>query len=415
MLKKLIAGLALSGLFAAGVSTAAYAAGVNVNTAMILWEDISDSRASVDDAEAFLTDFRDTGLNIDGWTNEAFDAFLSEVSVYEDDPNIKTNLTFSMTTPVSTTGGVTSGSYTANYSIAGGTKTGQVRIDLTIQGNFVRFTFNALPSTGDKPNIRAVGQLGSDSNTVYTTISPNTLVSHDSSGSDLVIGYNVTSGTYGGINNTYQDQPSFLLDTTSTPILTVALLDYDPCSLEAAIAEMAALVPTYGSIFGSDLEPQFDPSCYGVSLPAGTSPIVPGEQVDLLLPFEASSDLGGSFSQDEYSERVLGQILGLPAGLNAELIRNSNLQIAELRIHGSTTQSGTFNVTGFTYSDDGSLNDKPLTFAISLSVESSEPANQLAKTGNPTDEISALGTLAAIAIAAGASIIAYRRQVRKQS
>lgn len=408
MLKKLIAGLALSGLFAAGISTAAYAVSVNVNTAMILWENVSDFRASVDDAEAFLTDFRDTGLNIDGWTNEAFDAFLSEVSVYADNPNNRTSLNFSTTTPVSTTGGVTSGSYTANYSIAGGTQIGQVLTDLTIQGNFVRFTFNTLPSAGAKPNIRAVGQLGSDSNTVYTTISPNTLVSHDSSGSDLVIGYNVTSGIYGGISNNTQDQPTFLLDTTNTPILTVALLDYDPCSLEAAIAEMVALVPTFGSIYGSDLEPQFDPSCYGVSLPAGTSPIVPGEQVDLLLPLEASSDLGESFSQDEYSERVLGQILGLPTGLNAELIRNSNLQIAELRIHGSTTQSGTFNVTGFTYSDDGLLKDKPLTFAISLSVE-------LAKTGNPTDELSSLGTLAAIAIAAGASIIAYRRQVRKQS
>jgi hypothetical protein len=424
MLRKSVAGVALSGLLVAGVSTAAFATTFTINTPMVQWKGVDDAKPTVDDATAFLTDFRGTGHNIDGWTNEAFDSYLStRIRVYEDETT--QTLSFSKVGELGTTSGVTTANYSATYPdtlLGGGTVTAQ----MTIEGNFVRFAFSAVPTTGTaKPNIDFTGQLGSDSNTLYTVVSPSGLVSYDSTGRDFVNGYSITTGTFtydGQVAGIARDDVMVSADLDNGPVvLTVALLDYDPCSLAAAVSTMASLVPTFGSIFGSDLEPQFDPTCFGVSLPAGTSPIVPGQQVDILLPFVARSELGGSFSQNEHSKRVLGQVLGLPAGLSAVLIRNSDDQRAELRITGSTTQTGTFNVTGFTFSDNGSLKDKPLTFAFSMSVESpgqpgqSNPAvqqpNQLARTGISPDQILGVGSLGIIAIAAGLGILGYRRKI----
>lgn len=417
MSRKIVAGVALSGLLVAGVSTATFAATFNIDTPMVKWSAVNDARPMVDDATAFLTNFRGTGHNIDGWTNEAFDSYLSTRTLVNEG-GTSNSLNFSKVGELGTTSGVTTANYSATYTLLGG---GTVTAQMTIDGNFVRFAFSAVPTTGTaKPNIDFTGQLGSDANTLYTVVSPSGLVSYDSTGSDFVNGYSITTGTFtydGQISGIARDDVMVSADLDNGPVLlTVALLDYDPCSRTAAVSRMGSLVPTFGSIFGSDLEPQFDPTCFGVSLPAGTSPIVPGQQVDILLPFVARSELGGSFSQNEHNKRVLGQVLGLPAGLSAVLIRNSADQIAQLRITGSTSQTGTFNVTGFTFSDNGSLKDKPLTFALSLSVESpgqpaatTTPAAALAATGANVEWLMVAALFVAIA---GSGFLAFSRRKR---
>jgi LPXTG-motif cell wall-anchored protein len=379
----------------------AYAAPTDYVTSSFTWTHVLDTYPNVGDAHAKSLDFRETGLDIEGWSNSTFDDFfeVSSPVVVSWPDGYQKEVILSLDS-VSEYAGTKSWSY-SNYFIYG-VYYGRVKARFEISGSSLSVTLGMIDSNpGNLPSeVSLRGSLASGNQTVVENVITNRVdggfVSHGVTSRNPVIGWAENNGdelsisSHGEVVFTgSQIHPAGGSQSIYTGV-RLTLLDHDPCSLPTAVDLMKDAV-AYG-LFSTDSSPDpvLDPNCY--TFIGHTPHPVSGNSIDLRLPFESSAVLNSwsglaPFDEEVVTRRKLGQIIGLPNGLEAEWYSIPASKEAGVRIFGTPEISSAFTVSGFTYSDDGQKLFEPLAFSFSSSdprpvAEDSETSNE--STNTPT-------------------------------
>jgi len=248
-------------------------------------------------------------------------------------------------TPVSTAtvGGLTTIVASGTVDFGDGNTVSLTRT-LEIQGSFARWTWDVTGVTGSIApadyTITETGNLGSDSDSVFLADGPTRLVSYEDGGFDPIIGYNLANATYAVTDG--DDDVDISFTANQDPVLTVALIDFDPCSFDAALAGMQSALATLAADFGDTLPSYYADGCLTVEAPA----LITGA-TDQRLDIIESDDLetnwdyiyGGSISDPEDGLAVT--VLSAPAGLSFSLVADDvDSDEPQLRMTGSPAAGG---------------------------------------------------------------------------
>lgn len=392
----------LGALGAAGIASGATAASDNVATPGWLWYWIEDNGTVIVDVEAIYEDYAGSGLDMWGWTIDAFDDFIDtvEVSYNGGAPAVP------VFAPISATyvdDGLTTTVGAAVLDFGGGA-TFDLGLTLNVQGSYASWSFvYASTGTGD-PNLLATfvsGNLGSDSNAHYTLVNPTALVADDQNDHDPVIGMQLVAPG-GGAFSFVQGADAPAIDFAGvTGGLVLSIIDYDMCSFDAAVAAMTALAPTLSATFGTDNAPIYSPTCMVISPPAQIGIGDTTDQHLALTPDAAIAteyDLMAGDAPDWYRAMPLD----LPAGLS--LVTEYDPGTGEPNLHlTGTAPAGTYLVHVLQYYDGGGgYNSYPIVSTITVEVV-------LAATGS---ESASLLWIALGLVGIGAGLFGVSRRVR---
>jgi LPXTG-motif cell wall-anchored protein len=406
------AALAVLALGAAGLlvaSPAAAADPLDLSTPNVEWSSVRDDAAYIEDARALYQDYRGSGLSIYGFTDDAFDGFL-EAQGDSAPGTSQTLVTLGATslplvvTPVSSTtvGGLTTlvASGTVNF---GDGNTLSLTRTLEIQGSFARWSWDVTAVTGSPATaytISEIGNLGSDEDSTFIPDGPNRLVSYEDGGSDMIIGYSFANAAYSVAD--FDDSVSVSFTADQDAVLTVAVIDYDPCSFDAALAGMQSAVATLAADFGDTLDSFYADDCLTVESPAAITGAT-DQRLDIIESDSLENNwdyiFPGSISDPEDGLAMV--VLSAPAGLSFSLVADDPANDEpQVRMTGTPTASG--EVTLLFYYFDGD-NYNPLVATFDVSVE-------LAATGTSEVAPVALGAAAAL-LGAGALLLVLRRRL----
>jgi hypothetical protein len=192
------------------------------------------------------------------------------------------------------------------------------------------------------------GNITNDGDADYTFVGTNALVVPD--GFPVVGTYFTSLGAWA---YDVTDGDSTLAVDFQGPAgtLVLSLMDHDPCSWDAAIAAMTALVPTLPATFGADNAIRLSPTCLAISAPAQ---IGIGSSTDQHLTLTASSPLDSLW--DLYSgdapDWYRAVPLDLPAGLTLATEYDAGTGEPSLHLTG-TAPAGTYVVHVLSYYDAG--------------------------------------------------------------
>ena len=369
----------------------------DVDTPGWTWEQVDDDTATINDAFSQFTDFAGTTIDPEGWTSDAFDGFPD---VFE--------LTFGADTEsptfsgVSTTtvGGLTTIVTTATADFGGGNIVDILAI-LELQGSYARWTYAfddgglaILPAV----SVHLKGELGSDTDSLYTSVGSTGLISGDGGMSDPVIGYDFASTStwaYDVTNGDPQFMLDFLADTTST--LTVALIEWDPCSYPAAVGTMIGLIPTLAATFGGTIAPQYTTNCLQVAAPG---PVIGVTDQLLALSESPFLDAWNYYDDNDAANYLRSTPISLPAGLSAVLVFDGVTGAPSLHLTGSAA-TGSYTATILFYEEGN-----PGEFFIPTLATFALTVTGLAATGvevTPWLISAALFSILGVALVAGAS------------
>lgn len=329
------------------VASPALAASSTVTTAGWTWADVEDTTLGIDDASSIRRDVLGSGLDLAGWTEDAFDnGFLSDVgySWQVSDYLYPTPVSFD-----SVPGEGATVVASVSHDVGGGEDL-DVDFTLEIAGSFARWTFDLSDGGGgflDEVELYGGGELGSD-DPIATPVGTDGLVMSDGTQYDPVLGFHIAAdGSAATVSGqTGLDLAEFTATGASTVVLTVALLDYDPCRADDAVAEMVALVPSLPDHFGEDLAP-LSGSCVTVGIP---EPMTAGKPTDQLLDLAFTGALAGGSPRldqqsyldyvDTWTSGLAAIAAGLPEGLAVEVVPHPVTMEPALRLFGTPTASG---------------------------------------------------------------------------
>jgi hypothetical protein len=402
--------IALLGAFGAvGLASAAAAASSDVTTPGWYWSGVDDAAYTISDAGDYYPNFLGSGIDFDyGWTEDAFDDFFYDSSVpltvaYN---GVSQDLVFSSVSADYVDNGLTTIVGTAPVDFGAGV-TFDLSLTLNIQGSYARWVFGYVSRPGGVGDVsllqtHIMGNMGSDTDAHYALVGPNALVEDDQNNGDPVVGvyfdapgawaYDVTDGN--------DDLAVDFAGPTGTFVLS--LQSYDPCSFDAAIAAMTALVPTLPATFGGDNALILSPTCLAISAPA---PIGIGSTANDVLTFTQDPRLADwwDIADGNAPEWFHAVALNLPAGLTLGTEFDPGTNVPSLRLIG-TAPGGTYVVRVLSYWDDGSGAVLPVVSTFTVEVV-------LAATGSDS---ASLLWLAFGLIGVGAGLVVLARRVRPQ-
>jgi hypothetical protein len=368
------------------------------------WSGVEDYALQIDDAYAFYPSFHGAS-DIYGWAGDAFDGYLNTFQ-----------LTYAAGFPISIGLTPVSANYVDNGLTTivseGSVDLGQeivvdITVTLKIQGAYAQWHFD-LDDGGagilTDVTVLANGNLGSDSETDYTAVGTNGRISTDGHlGSDPVIGtlFN-TAAQFVFTGDDGNGQGGVAFQGSSDATYTLVLQDYDPCNFDEAVAAVTALVPTLETTFGGTTEPLYSDNCL---MPAQSNSIESGLPANLAIPLTGSPELlawwGAPFLDED---RFVGSVFtGLPAGVTGSIAMNPVTGVSEIRLAGTPTQLGVFqvNVVGYFVNE---IDQDPLLMSFPLTVA-------LPATG-PAD-IAPAGLVALALLGLGAAVVFVTARARR--
>lgn len=424
----LIAGIA--GTLTTLVAAPAFADTATVETDGWNWLEVYDTTLGISDAEARHRDVLGSGVDLKGWTEDAFDAYdavngyLSGVGFDHTDPQLSAIL---LPTPVSfetdPAGGATIRSEVTGYDLGGGAFL-DADFTLEIAGSFARWTIEVDDDgSGLVEAIWGSGELGSPTST--TQVGADGLIVTGPSGLGPIIGLHVESdGSADELDGSDPEYPGFLSTGASRVVFTLALLDYDPCAEADAVDAMAALVPELGSHFGENLEPVLS-DCVEVEAPA---PMKVGTPTDQLLELTLLGDLASGHPRldgDSYFDYIdlwtsgLGVLApDLPAGLSLEVVEHPVTLQPALRLSGTPIEAASeatpLRLYGLRDSPDFA-GEMPVAAALPLEIDSldlaaPEPAGPPSLADSGADTAGPLAVSAAAVLGGTALLVLARRR-----
>ena len=362
------------------------------------WSDVTDE-GTIGDAFGYYADYLGSGVDIEGFTDDAFDDFLDSSSGEVTYDGSTLTLTYSGVSRA-TVGGLTTIVASGTVDFGGGVSA-VVERTLELKGSFARWSWEVTP-TGAAASAFAIaeyGNLGSDEDSVFLG-SGSTRVSYEDGGNDPIIGYSLANGTLGTTDG--DDVVDIAFTGDQAAVLTVALWDFDPCSFDAALAAAQTSVTTLAADFGDTLESFYADDCLTVEAPAPITGAT-DQRLDIIESDSLENNwdyiFPGSISDPEDGLAMV--VLSAPAGLSFSLVADDPAtDEPQVRMTGTPTASG--EVTLLFYYFDGD-NYYPLVATIDVSVE-------LAATGTSEVAPVALGAAAAL-LGAGALLLVLRRRL----
>lgn len=379
---------------AVAVAAPASADDWDIATPTIEWLYVADDALYIDEAQASYPDLFGSGVDVEGWTSDAFDGFLNEFSLSHDEETIEPVLV-----PVSASidGNGVSRIVSSGSATFADETTVEFLLTLEIQGNYARWTF---AFTGDTAvGVDVAGEVGSDSSTVYVPVGDDALVSHDLDGWDPIVGYQV-EGSNAAFYTGAPGSTAFSASTAAPLSIVLALQDYDPCSRDAAIAEMTARAASLASTFGQLIFPPSS-SCASLATPAG---FVSGATTNQTLAVTvADGEIGDEIRAYLAAEDVQFALAGLPEGLTATFDRAT----LTFTLSGTAAAGAyDFRVAFFAADEDGGFSPfflGPQSFTVAPAA-----VPQLADSGL-SDVSPVLVVVAILLILAGAGALVVRR------
>lgn len=331
-----IAGVAL-------VASPAFAASDSFDNETTGWDSVYDDGMILGDAFTINRDFLSSGVDVEGWNDDAFDGFFYQVRITG--PNDSRLIWHADVTPSVFTvvpGGLTESTSTVTVSLytdaAALNYLYDVTLTMEIQGSYARWTVTVVPNVANEDadalafvqNLKVgfLGNLGSDDDSEYYAVGADAMVSRDTVSADPVIAYQGV-----GVSTSFDvtdgdDLVEFnvMTDGTGTAQMVVAVQGGDPCSGEDVLAAQQTRAATLASTFGADLSDLFKVNCLA---PAAATTIAAGSVIDQFIPL--SDDLDSvDFMNWRYGvgleEYVASQGdfvafgSGFPAGLTVELV-----------------------------------------------------------------------------------------------
>lgn len=396
-------------------SASASAAEFDIFNDAIVWEEADDRALEIDDASSYYTDLFGSGVDVIGWTGDAFDGFLFDLGVTD---GVDTE--FANLTPVSDD--IVDGELStivATDTVALGAATVEVTVTLEIQGNYARWSITTEVSGGSDVDVWVEGELGSDSDSEFTLLSPTTLVSTDGpdNGSDPIIGYQLIGD---GASFDVTDGEDYVVvdfPAGSTTSLVLALEDYDLCGRDAAVFDMTARVPTLNATFGATIMPA-DTRCVTIASPTRFSTSTTTDQALAVTDVSAAnSDFAGETLDDWADDGdYLGEAELFTSGLPAGLTLGYDPVAHVLRLTGAAAP-GTYTVrtalanSSVSSGDEGTFTVRIFPLFSTLTIEVTGP--ELAATG--ADEFTpTLAVFGGLLLLAGAAGLGATRVLRRR-
>lgn len=331
--RRATAAIALASFLALTPVLTATAIGQNVENPGWRWISIVDDGYAISDADSYYDDFLGTGVSMFGWRDDAFDTMM-RVSRYESGaggfvdayPIVRFGADELSVLPVSSVssswvaGGRTTTVGTAEADFGDG-RVVTLTFTLEVEGSIASWTVDREVVGGDPADVELIigGDLGSDGDSTYVDLGGGAWISHDGNRGDPVIGWLMsgavpTMGVPGALGNV-----EFLMSGAGTSTITVALLDYDECAFDEALAQMTAAAPTLA--LGVEIPPIYTTDCLTTDAPAS---IALGDELAASLPLVPAPALDAEnwipSSAELFTERGFRvDVVDAPDGLEATL------------------------------------------------------------------------------------------------
>lgn len=376
--RRAAAALALAPLLAVAAALPAAAAEQDVETPGWRWLDVSDNAYELQDAESYYPSFLGSGVELDGWRDDAFDdlmriAFFDEgvgdqVDTYPfvrfgaDESGV---LTF---TPVSGSWVDNGRSEFVSTAAAdfGDGRVVTVTFTMRVEESTVQWVIEQEVVGGDPATVELVfgGDLGADSDATFIDLGSGAWVSHDENRGDPVIAWLLAGGIGAPSFTDGVGRVAFTAAATQTSTVTVGVIDFDECSFDEALATMSAAAPTLA--LGMAFEPLYVTDC--LTTPTTVS-LGPGQPATEVLPLVLSEPLlddnwapSDAITFAENGWRV--DIVEGPAGLTATLEWVEATSSLQIRLGGTPTEAWSGPVTFVVHNGD-----EPVLVETTLSVE----------------------------------------------
>lgn len=335
-----IALVCAAGLAAAPVALAGASASGDAQTGNWRWHDVTDNGVSIYDVSAYYPDFAGTGLGLFGWARDGFDElffdpfggdptgewfYLGETAQIDFDP---------IGAPDYGSDSIVSQGYQRVVIDLeeGATAEFDAYITLEMEGSFARWTLRIEPANGaDVSNLiyDLRGELGSDFETTVVTVADNQLVSYQAPADaiDPIIGWHLEADSAAiGVHPGDPDNMGpwlggeVVVSGVGDFVLTIGVVDYDPCSFDEALDYMVATVPDFPAVAGGSLASFYTVDCLQLPTPA---PQVVGTPLDILIPLELPAEFfvwHPAWQGDDYSANFAVAFLDIPAGVSGQVV-----------------------------------------------------------------------------------------------
>jgi LPXTG-motif cell wall-anchored protein len=301
----------------------------------------------VTDWESYL----DAEANLYGWASDAFDGFGGVI--LNDGAEDWTLETPTLASNVTDANGTTTIVFYDVASFRSGSEF-SVAATLTLQGGFAKWTVDVAPVIpGDTVDIRIGGLVGSEGDSVFD-IDGATMVSDDSGITDSVLMYDPLivwgASQSGGVLGEWMamdGSPEVAILGEGSTNLTVitAMVDFDPCSFDAAHAYAESIKTSLVDLFGSELAPFF--SCLAVEPLTLDVGVPTAATLTYSLP-EFITDPDGDIRYFGYNapvfniEPIAVDVQGLPAGVTYSQSQDVATGVVTVQLGGTPTDSGSF-------------------------------------------------------------------------
>jgi hypothetical protein len=369
------------------------------------WDYVQESALGVGDAGSWYPNYLGTGIDLHGFTNDAFDGFLQDMEFTYNAVTLDPTFTNISTSFVDN--GLSTVVAEATLDFGGGVVVDATRA-LEIQGSYALWSLTlddgGAGILGDI-EVATFGYLGSDEWSSYQAVGATALVSTDhdgTEGSDPIIGYDFSGLTAPVIAVTNgDDNVSVTFTGAAVQDFAVAVVDYDPCSFSTALATMVSAAPTLRSTFGTTIAPVYFEDCVIIE-PLHSSAATP---IDKKLWV---ADTSGLMPWGYFSNPSIVQVVGvdLPSTLAVTLEWDTVNTKPYLRLVG-TAPAGTYSVLFYLeYPGDEPYRGYPLVADFTV-----DPGPELAATGIDTASTVTPGLVgAAVLSLIGVTLIVARKR-----
>jgi LPXTG-motif cell wall-anchored protein len=322
-----VVGAGVAALAVVAVAPAAYAAATDsqdVQTPGWYWQSVANDGVAISELTSYFEDFQGTGVPLYGWTDDGFDGFLQNGGSFEYTGYASVSISLNPVSESYVNNGLTSivGSQDIDF---GDGITFTVTSTMEIQGSYVRWTFDVENTgAGNEADLtyQISGNLGSDDETVWEAGGPGEYVSYQTQASgywvDPVFGWKLTTpGTAAMSVADTNDSPD--IAGSGDFVLTLAAVEWDVCSLDAARAGMAAAVPTLDATFGASLPEYYTTNCWALTSPASAQP---GAAIDYSIALDGlPAEFAPSFDlvDADYLDDMGVIVKSAPAGVTVTL------------------------------------------------------------------------------------------------
>lgn len=363
------------------------------------WSAVDDKASIINDAESYFENYLGTSVDPRGFTSDAFDIFFLDTVWVTDGVNSIPLMAGNWTAvPGSWINfGLSSFSAQAQANFDGGNILTITRT-LEIEGSYARWTWEVV-NAGAAPlssySLGVNGTLGSGAATEAAG-SSNAFVTYETAGFDPVIGHRYIGNGVSSVS-VVDGYVTFTFDGEGAEV-TIALLEFDPCSRQDAVDQMLDLLPTLPADFGTVLDPVYADDCLYVDPPAPIS----GSTNQLLPLLEDTALAGwGYIYTSALADGLTFEVLSAPAGLTFAVVNDPSTGEPALRMTGTPQASGEVRI--LMYFDDGAgTQEFPLVVTFDVTVA-------LAATGPLEIAPVALGSAAAL-VTLGALLLLVRRR-----